>query len=772
MSIIFVNQQATTGGDGTSWQSAYQTLNAALTNASDGDEIWVASGTYTPGTARSDSFDIDKGVSIYGGFAGSEANRSDRDFIQNLTILSGDLGAAGKSHHVVTTNSATQVRLDGIVVQDGDTTGDTNNSDGGGIYNQSTGKLLLENVIVQNNIASDDGGGIRNDGELIIVNSTVANNQANGTAPTTGGGGLLNTASAQATIIGSTFSNNSALNGGAIRNDNTLALINTTLSGNTGGGLLNTTDPNNPTASASSATIVNSTLTQNGGIGITTFGSVTLANSLIAGNTGSSDIAAFLFGTFTSNGNNLIGNRGTVNSFIASDLVGDSTQQIDPLLGTLQNNGGFTQTHLPTDVSPAVDSGNDALIEQDTLDLDGDNNTTEAIPFDQRDEGFARIFGTSVDIGAVESGNTIASTNPVTTTSTSANSDSRYIRLSLSAATSNQTDSDVVITIDEQGQLIGIDLNGLDLGGISLNGIDLGGIDFNALDLSGIDANIDLFTDLFGDAQTTLANLQLGSFDGLTLSRTEQIPDSLRTSLTNVLNVALAEASQSESLNQLLENSLIDSALIDSLIEQIQSRGSKISFQLNSNSADFPSLVLLAELTQDGPPLGTNLQGLNEPELIDLRTLSDTVTATFTVYREAAFDNQVGFFEIEDVTGQVLDAQGNLLGVGDDGYVLAAMQRRIETNLTTQNNQVSTYTAEITGGKLLSSFVISNGSIEALLDNDASNDPSVYFSHAGANSDGFDHIRLLGDNTFGYEDTAGGGDQDFNDLIIKASFAV
>jgi Domain of unknown function (DUF4114) len=48
---------------------------------------------------------------------------------------------------------------------------------------------------------------------------------------------------------------------------------------------------------------------------------------------------------------------------------------------------------------------------------------------------------------------------------------------------------------------------------------------------------------------------------------------------------------------------------------------------------------------------------------------------------------------------------------------------------------------------------------------------NVYTAYRLGNADRADHIRLLGDNTFGFEDLAGGGDRDFNDLIIKATFA-
>jgi Domain of unknown function (DUF4114) len=43
----------------------------------------------------------------------------------------------------------------------------------------------------------------------------------------------------------------------------------------------------------------------------------------------------------------------------------------------------------------------------------------------------------------------------------------------------------------------------------------------------------------------------------------------------------------------------------------------------------------------------------------------------------------------------------------------------------------------------------------------------AYFNYLGANSDKQDHFRLIGSNTFGVEDQYGGGDRDFNDLVVN-----
>ncbi|NRB07136.1 MAG: DUF4114 domain-containing protein [Richelia sp.] len=47
------------------------------------------------------------------------------------------------------------------------------------------------------------------------------------------------------------------------------------------------------------------------------------------------------------------------------------------------------------------------------------------------------------------------------------------------------------------------------------------------------------------------------------------------------------------------------------------------------------------------------------------------------------------------------------------------------------------------------------------------NNPPVYFSFIGGNFDETDHIRFFGNGIFGFEDLPGGGDEDYNDVMIE-----
>jgi len=90
---LYVNHAATGSNDGTSWENAYTDLQSALNDLTD-NTIWIATGTYVPGSGSLDTFstfNVIRPVNIFGGFAGTETNQDDRVIEANPTIISGDL---------------------------------------------------------------------------------------------------------------------------------------------------------------------------------------------------------------------------------------------------------------------------------------------------------------------------------------------------------------------------------------------------------------------------------------------------------------------------------------------------------------------------------------------------------------------------------------------------------------------------------------------------------------------------------------------------------
>ena len=101
--ILYVDDSSTCGTscDGTSWNTAYQSVSNALDAATAGDDIWVAQGTYTVYNSTdtsSSTIQMKENVNLYGGFSGSGATWNDRDWETYVTILDGE----SKVKHVVT----------------------------------------------------------------------------------------------------------------------------------------------------------------------------------------------------------------------------------------------------------------------------------------------------------------------------------------------------------------------------------------------------------------------------------------------------------------------------------------------------------------------------------------------------------------------------------------------------------------------------------------------------------------------------------------------
>ncbi|OUL26792.1 hypothetical protein BV378_12275 [Nostoc sp. RF31YmG] len=194
-----------------------------------------------------------------------------------------------------------------------------------------------------------------------------------------------------------------------------------------------------------------------------------------------------------------------------------------------------------------------------------------------------------------------------------------------------------------------------------------------------------------------------------------------------------------------------------------------------NSTAEFKDLVVKIQPTNDSLPLGTNLQGNPQGEVIDLRGITTQVKADFVVNREAAFDNFIGFYQVVDENGGIDtsgDGKTDILP-GQAGYIQAALRGRVAgIDLKVNNQGTATYTGTFQPGSIFAPFIIANGRPEALLDSNPSNDPAIYFPFLGANADKADHIRLLGNNIFGFEDLSNGGDKDFNDAIVRVNLSI
>jgi predicted outer membrane repeat protein len=224
-------------GTGSSWNSP-MSLRYALGTAQPGDEVWVKAGIHKPTTpdgSAKKSFITNSNVKIYGGFAGTETTLDQRDPVNNVTILSGDLNGNDNYtdnsiddlndniFHVFVGAGSTEVYLEGVTIQGGFANGlDAENRQGGGLR-LSGGSMTLENVRFENNISGFAGGAIyhRDNNQLTLKNVSFENNNASYF-----GGGIYSTFGATGTGENLSFIRNTSKQGGGVVNDGSGLSIN------------------------------------------------------------------------------------------------------------------------------------------------------------------------------------------------------------------------------------------------------------------------------------------------------------------------------------------------------------------------------------------------------------------------------------------------------------------------------------------------------------------------------------------------------------------
>lgn len=432
--------------DGSDWTMPMD-LQAALGDAIC-TEIWVAAGAYKPGAAQTESFSIGPDVAVYGGFAGGETLRDERDPGINVTVLSGDIdnndthaGDSGidetsadiigsNSFHVVFLDgtsgasiTATTV-LDGFTITGGDaTTGSGFPADnGGGLHCQ--GNLAghacsptLGNVTFSGNRADYGGGAMFNFGENGSSSPTLSDVVFSGNSAALAGALYnfgYNGGSASPTLNNVTFTGNGAIGfGAAMVNDSGFdgfsspTLGNVTFGDNVcagsscrGGAIFNqghnggTTEPilDNVTFSGNSAGYGGAMYNEGdtGGNASPILSNVILWGD-VATTSGPEIYNNTQGGTAMPGIDHSIvqGSGGSASWDTALGEDGGGNLDADPALGTLADNGGTTATFVPGTDGAAIDTGNDAVC-----------SAAPVNGLDQR--GVPRPQGPHCDIGAVE----------------------------------------------------------------------------------------------------------------------------------------------------------------------------------------------------------------------------------------------------------------------------------------------------------------------------------------------------------------------------------
>ncbi len=197
-----------------------------------------------------------------------------------------------------------------------------------------------------------------------------------------------------------------------------------------------------------------------------------------------------------------------------------------------------------------------------------------------------------------------------------------------------------------------------------------------------------------------------------------------------------------------------------------------VSVPVNTNSTITETVTVLGSNQQTGES-GKNIFDFS----IDNKTPvlnTQTVTVKFAnVSADAAYHNFGGLYRVEDASGTVMDTDGKLYKAdGSDiaGYIKAALRRSKATLNGTQLDRKDLIgDTTLGGGYIYAPFIVADGTVDDVLNGKQKN---VYFNYKETNLDKIEHFKLLGTNKLGAEDTLGGGDRDFNDLIFQVNAKV
>lgn len=229
--VIYVTPFGNDNNAGTSWATAFRSLQRALQVAGNGQQVWVRGGTYFPddgpgrvNNSRDMSFEPASGVTLLGGFVGVETQANQRDYRVNTTVLSGEIqqdgNAANNAFILVNLREKSNIVIDGFTIEratdDAVPAAGTprNIGRGAGLFLFASSNITIRNCLFTQNRARLGGACMINQTTASFVGCQFTRNTAveEGGALFVAGG--INRLS---TLVNTIFTDNEAANsGGAI----------------------------------------------------------------------------------------------------------------------------------------------------------------------------------------------------------------------------------------------------------------------------------------------------------------------------------------------------------------------------------------------------------------------------------------------------------------------------------------------------------------------------------------------------------------------------
>ena len=147
--------------------------------------------------------------------------------------------------------------------------------------------------------------------------------------------------------------------------------------------------------------------------------------------------------------------------------------------------------------------------------------------------------------------------------------------------------------------------------------------------------------------------------------------------------------------------------------------------------------------------------------VLDFRGLAGlTMEAKIEVAREAAFTSVVGFYAIDNLDGFIRDpVSGALVAPGDSAYGSLAFATRSQdlVGFSSANRTSNSTSLNLSESRLLAPYA----SVA-----DPNRGLQTFYAFPAANPYGINHFKSFGNGVIGLEDQAGGGDLDYDDIMI------